>query len=109
MLQSPNELGPRAALLQHYNVVKQHTEQSKSRVSCKGCSHTFAGKTTRMAAHYMQTAGENKTRLHGSCASFSHTVVETQVSSKKGLCVQQREVNDAAMVLHSVYKARMFM
>ena len=61
MLQSPNELGPRAALLQHYNVVKQHT------------------------------------------------VVETQVSSKKGLCVQQREVNDAAMVLHSVYKARMFM
>ena len=118
MLQSPNELGPRAALLQHYNVVKQHTEQSKSRLSCKGCSHTFAGKTTRMAAHYMQTAGEsvslckspkNKTRLHGSCASFSHTVVETQVSSKKGLCVQQREVNDAAMVLHSVYKARMFM
>ena len=59
MLQSPNELGPRAALLQHYNVVKQHTEQSKSRVSCKGCSHTFAGKTTRMAAHYMQTAGES--------------------------------------------------
>ena len=207
MLQSPNELEPRAALLQHYNVVKQHTEQSKSRVSCKGCSHTFAGKTTRMAAHYMQTAGEsvslcksppegatdaatahfsalekkrvttkkrkvdndaidskqlsiwkmldgkghdsanaafarmvfahglsfnigtskyllgvmeearkghrlckkNKTRLHGSCASFSHTVVETQVSSKKGLCVHQREVNDAAMVLHSVYKARMFM
>ena len=45
---------------------------------------------------------KNKTRLHGSCASFSHTVVETQVSSKKG-------VNDAAMVLHSVYKARMFM
>ena len=42
---------------------------------------------------------KNKTRLHGSCASFSHTVVETQVSSKKGLCVQQREVNDAAMVL----------
>ena len=59
MLQSPNELGPRAALLQHYNVVKQHTEQSKSRVSCKGCSHTFAGKTTRMAALYMQTAGES--------------------------------------------------
>ena len=59
MLQSPNELGPRAALLQHYNVVKQHTEQSKYRVSCKGCSHTFAGKTTRMAAHYMQTAGES--------------------------------------------------
>ena len=59
MLQSPNELGPRAALLQHYNVVKQHTEQLKSRVSCKGCSHTFAGKTTRMAAHYMQTAGES--------------------------------------------------
>ena len=57
MLQSPNELGPRAALLQHYNVVKQHTEQSKSRVSCKGCSHTFAGKTTRMAA--LQTAGES--------------------------------------------------
>ena len=52
---------------------------------------------------------KKKTRLHGSCASFSHTVVETQVSSKKGLCVQQREVNDAAMVLHSVYKARMFM
>ena len=52
---------------------------------------------------------KNKTRLHGSCANFSHTVVETQVSSKKGLCVQQREVNDAAMVLHSVYKARMFM
>ena len=59
MLQSPNELGPPAALLQHYNVVKQHTEQSKSRVSCKGCSHTFAGKITRMAAHYMQTAGES--------------------------------------------------
>ena len=39
--------------------MKQHTEQSKSRVSCKGCSHTFAGKTTRMAAHYMQTAGES--------------------------------------------------
>ena len=53
---------------------------------------------------------KSKTRLHGSCASFSQTVVETQeVSSKKGLCVQQREVNDAAMVLHSVYKARMFM
>ena len=30
---------------------------------------------------------KNKTRLHGSCASFSHTVVETQVSSKKGLCM----------------------
>ena len=48
---------------------------------------------------------KKKTRLHGSCASFSHTVVETQVSNKKGLCVQQRE----KMVLHSVYKARMFM
>ena len=35
---------------------------------------------------------KKKTRLHGSCASFSHTVVETQVSSKKGLCVQQREI-----------------
>ena len=61
------------------------------------------------ASSHAHTAKKKKTCLHGSCASFSHTVVETQVSSKKGLCVQQREVNDAAMVLHSVYKARMFM
>ena len=43
MLQSPTEVGPRPALLQHYNVVTRHTEQSKSRVCCKGCNHTFAG------------------------------------------------------------------
>ena len=46
-------------------------------------------------------------------SSHAHTAStqaqQTADSSKKGLCVQQREVNDAAMVLHSVYKARMFM
>ena len=58
MLQSPTEVGPRAALLQHYNVVTRHTEQSKSRVCCKGCNHTFAGITGRMAAHYIRAASE---------------------------------------------------
>ena len=98
MLQSPNELGPRAALLQHYNVVKQHTEQSKSRVSCKGCSHTFAGKTTRMAAHYMQTAGESvslcKSPPEGATdAATAHF----SVLEKKRVTTKKRKVDNDAI------------
>ncbi|CAM9221651.1 unnamed protein product [Ascophyllum nodosum] len=102
MLQSPNELGPRAALLQHYNVVKQHTEQSKSRVSCKGCSHTFAGKTTRMAAHYMQTAGESvslcKSPPEGATdAATAHfsALEKKRVTTKKRKAVQLIDSGEA--------------